>query len=613
MAGPIRIAILANATQAAREMGTVETRGQKMQRALGAATKVAAAGFAAAGVGAYKAAQAAAADEAAQSKLAQTLKTAAGASKGQIASTEGWIAAQGKATGITDDELRPALGKLATATGSVAKAQKLAALAMDISAGSGKSLDGVAQALAKAQATGSVTALSKYGVATKNAAGETRSLAAITRDLGGKYQGAAAKAAETTAGKQKILTTQLGELQEKIGAGLLPVMGKMVSIGLRAVEWLTRNTGAAKIVAGVLVGLGVTVLATSAAFKVYTATTRIVTAVTKAWAIAQRIVNGVMKANPIMLAVTAIMALVGAFVYAYRKSETFRRIVDKSWGAIKTATGAVWGFLKRITVATWNAIKTAVTAPARAIGAAVRGAWNALRSATRTAWNAIKSAISGVWNNIKSNVKSATGSVKNAIGDAWAWVKGKTSDLWGAFVGIIRDKISDAVAKVREIKGKVTGAFSGASDWLVNIGQNILNGLVRGLETARQWVIDKIRQVTDSIPDWVKRRLGISSPSKVFDAIGRNVGLGLARGIARSRKEVKGAAGRMARDVEAGFRAPRLTLATNGTPYVAPAVAGGVPVHVTVNVPPTADKAAIGREISAALDAYFRQGGRRRA
>jgi hypothetical protein len=85
MASAIRIAVLANASQAKKELATVEGRGQKMSKVLNAGSKVAAVGLAGLGVAAFKASKAAAEDEAGQSRLAQTLKTAAGATKGQIA------------------------------------------------------------------------------------------------------------------------------------------------------------------------------------------------------------------------------------------------------------------------------------------------------------------------------------------------------------------------------------------------------------------------------------------------------------------------------------------------------------------------------------------------
>ena len=66
-------------------------------------------------------------------------------------------------TGIADDELRPALNRLLLATGSVTEAQSLLSTALDVSAGTGRDLESVTAALAKA-ASGQTTALSRLGV-----------------------------------------------------------------------------------------------------------------------------------------------------------------------------------------------------------------------------------------------------------------------------------------------------------------------------------------------------------------------------------------------------------------------------------------------------------------
>lgn len=121
-------------------------------------------------------------DEAAQKKLAKTLKNAAGARASDVKSVENWISKQGVALGITDDELRPAMDRLVVATGDVGKAQKLAALGMDVSAGTGKSLKQVTEALAKAE-NGQVAGVSRLGIATKDANGETKSFAEIQTEL----------------------------------------------------------------------------------------------------------------------------------------------------------------------------------------------------------------------------------------------------------------------------------------------------------------------------------------------------------------------------------------------------------------------------------------------
>lgn len=213
----------------ADQMGNKADRlGAKMRKV----GKMAALGLGASAViaakGLYEMGQAAMEDQQAASLLAKQLRNSAGATKGQIAQTENWISAQGKALGVTDDELRPALSKLVRATGDVGEAQKLASLAMDVSAGSGKDLGAVSQALAKAQ-NGNVAGLARLGIATKNAKGETISFKEATKAMADQFGGSASTKAETLQGKMARLKLTLSEAGESIGYKLLPVAEKLAN------------------------------------------------------------------------------------------------------------------------------------------------------------------------------------------------------------------------------------------------------------------------------------------------------------------------------------------------------------------------------------------------
>jgi hypothetical protein len=89
-------------------------------------------------------------DEKAQVKLAASLQNTTGATNAQIAAVENQITKTSLLTGLTDDELRPSLERLVRATKDVGEAQRLQSLAVDIAAGSGKSLEAVSNALGKA-------------------------------------------------------------------------------------------------------------------------------------------------------------------------------------------------------------------------------------------------------------------------------------------------------------------------------------------------------------------------------------------------------------------------------------------------------------------------------
>lgn len=272
----------------------------KLAKVSNLAGKALAGGLLIAGAAAVRFAKGAADDEAAASKLAQTMQKAAGATKTQVKATEDWITAQGKAYGVTDDDLRPALSKLVVATHDVGKAQKLASLAMDVSAGTGKDLGAVSMALAKAQ-NGNTQGLARLGVATKDADGKTKSLHQITKDLAATYGGAAAKNAETTAGKQKILTTQLSEAGETIGYKLLPFMLKLVTALTNTLDWMTRNGKTVAILAAGIGGLVTVVWAVNAAARAYAAT--------------QAALNIVMAANPLGAVILGAAALTAGLVW----------------------------------------------------------------------------------------------------------------------------------------------------------------------------------------------------------------------------------------------------------------------------------------------------------
>ena len=168
-------------------------------------------------------------DEAAQAKLATTLTNVTGATDATIAATESWITQQGLALGITDEELRPALERLVRSTGDVEEAQKLASLAFDISAGTGKSLEAVSNALGKA-VDGNTASLGKLGIGIDAADLKSMSLDEVTAALAETFGGQATEKAETFAGKMDRLKLAFDEGKETVGAFVLDAITPMLTI-----------------------------------------------------------------------------------------------------------------------------------------------------------------------------------------------------------------------------------------------------------------------------------------------------------------------------------------------------------------------------------------------
>lgn len=127
------------------------------------------------------------------------------------------------ASGVVDDQLRPAMQKLLQVTGSVATSQKLLKNAIDISAGSGVDLATVSSDLANAY-VGNNKGLKKYALGLTNAELKTASFDTVLTAFNKNFSGASAAYLETYAGKIDKLTTAAGEAQEKIGGALIDAL-----------------------------------------------------------------------------------------------------------------------------------------------------------------------------------------------------------------------------------------------------------------------------------------------------------------------------------------------------------------------------------------------------
>jgi hypothetical protein len=172
---------------------------------------------------------AAAKDQESQKLLEAQLIRSAGATTAMVSATEEFIEKAMMATGIADDDLRPAFGNLVRATGDLTKSQRLFNLALDISAATSRDLESVTLGLGRA-ANGQIGALTRLGIPLDEGAKKSKDFGAILKQLEGQFGGAAATAADTFSGRVKILKTSLGEVVESIGYLLLPVAEKLVAI-----------------------------------------------------------------------------------------------------------------------------------------------------------------------------------------------------------------------------------------------------------------------------------------------------------------------------------------------------------------------------------------------
>jgi len=289
-------------------------------------------------------------DQASQAQLALTLGNVTGATDDQLKATENMITKMSLASGVADDELRPALASLVRGTKDVGEANKALALAQDVAAGSGKSLGEVSDALAKAYG-GNMKGLQALSPEIKAMIKDGASLDDVMNVLGGTFGGAMATQAATAQGEMKRFSVGIAEAKESIGYALMPVLEAVMKPLMAFSEWAQTHTKTFLIIAGVIGGIAIAILAINAAMRIYEATQVAVNAVIA-------IYNALLYANPVTLIIIAIVAFIAILAALYFKFDSVRKIVDTVFTAMKVGIGFVADAFITAGSAIYNAFKT---------------------------------------------------------------------------------------------------------------------------------------------------------------------------------------------------------------------------------------------------------------
>jgi hypothetical protein len=317
-------------------------------------------------------------DQKSAEMLAGQLRRTTGATDDQVSSVEKYIAKTELAAAVADTELRPAFGKLVTATRDVDEAQKLMNLALDISAATGKPLEGVTDALSKAYA-GNSSALQKLDPSLRDVIKSGANFHEIGEDLANTFGGAAAEAAGTAEGQFKVFALQIDNAKESIGMLILPIVMQLLPHLLSLADFLANNTTLFAVIGGVIGVVAGAIVVLNIAMKAYLAVQKLVT-------IAVGLFNAIMNMNPIMLVVLAVMALIAIFILLQKRFD----IVGKAMNVMRD----IFTKAKDIVLGAWESVSDffkRVPSMLKDLGTAV---FNALTAPYRKAFNLI----SELWN-----------------------------------------------------------------------------------------------------------------------------------------------------------------------------------------------------------------------
>jgi hypothetical protein len=300
--------------------------------------------------------------EQSSARLDAALKTFPATADRSRASFDALNASLAQKTKFDDDATASGQAVLAQFKLTGSQIQSLTPLLQDYAAKTGKDLPTAAQDLGKA-VLGQGKALKGVGLNLKDTGSATGNLNQLMGGLRTQVGGFATAEGKTAAGQAAILQNRFGELQEKVGAKLVPILTQLANKLLSVIGFVERNASVIGPLVAVLGGLAAVVVTVNAAARAYAAT--------------QAALNIVMAANPIGLVVLAIAALVAGFVIAYKNSETFRNIVQ---GVFKAVGGAAIK-MADVFLAALQGIAHAAGKLPGPLGAPFRAAEDAIKSA----------------------------------------------------------------------------------------------------------------------------------------------------------------------------------------------------------------------------------------
>jgi hypothetical protein len=443
----------------------------------------------------------------------------------------------------------------------------------------------------------------KYGKAlnqlseTQQTAIKRQATQSLINKQSAKTTGAFARESDTLAHKQQVLLAQLQDLGVAIGTALLPALSKMGELLSKAVNFATEHSTATRILLGVIAALAGGILALNAGMKAYAVVSKAIPALTKAWAAVQWLLNAALLANPIVLIVAGIIALVAIIAV----------IVQKTIG-----WGKIWDWLKSVASKAWDAIKKGISAlvawfsslPGR-IKKAIGNLGKLLLDKGKDILRGLLNGVKWLWNHsLVGYIVNRRQAIVRAIGNVGRLLFQKGKDVLNGLKNGAAWVWNHTVRPYLRLGSKIKSAVGGLGSTLFGAGKAVLKGLYDGLVWAwKNYVQPYLSWVTDRIPDWKGPKV---RDAKLLVESGRLIMGSLVKGF-------DDGAGRVERYLNrftSGIPGMVEVSATGLTPVGAGAGSQTITVRLTAE---QVSQLRRGREIQADLDAYLSAGGRKRS
>jgi hypothetical protein len=324
-----------------------------------------------------------------------------------------------------------------------------------------------------------------------------------------------------------------------------------------------------------MAGLGATMNVAKGAQEAYKNATQDGSLATKAYTVIQGIFNAVMDANPIVIVVLALAALVAAVVLAYTHFKVFRDIVADVWDFVKTAFDGIvaafkkvwdwiqqyWPLLLGILLLPFSLFVAGIVLIVTEVVQHWQAVWDFISSIGSKIEGYFRDAITWLQEAGKDIVNGLLTGIYTIAKDLWSWLEGLGGRLVGYFDKAVtwlvqagKDVVSGLLTGIYTaaqdvwtwfggIGGRLVGYFDKAVTWLVQAGKDVVGGIVSGISTAASDVWDFFtgkNGIGQKIIGYFK-----DAGTWLFDA-GKAIVTGLLKGIANVAEKPLQAVGKLA-------------------------------------------------------------------
>lgn len=253
-----------------------------------------------------------------------------------------------------------------------------------------------------------------------------------------------------------------------------------------------------------------------------------VSAVTKAWAAAQWLLNAAMSANPIGLVVIAIAGLIAAGAWLVQNWDGIAAWWNDLWDGIAAWAGKKWAAIVGIITGAWDAVVSGIKGFGASLLSGLQSVWDTVGNAAGAAWEGIVGLVSGAWAAIIGGLSAFGTSLLDGVTAAWNAVLEffgglnlfeSGAKLLSTFVDGIKSMASSVVESVAGVFATVreylpfSDAHVGPLSQLTLSGARMMTTLAEGVTSGQGGLVARVSGalsgVGGAIRDWWK---GLGNP-----------------------------------------------------------------------------------------------------